>query len=259
MLDRAGYEVGDDALHRDVEQPITGDSTVQAAIIAAYDDEGFANLCETLTDLDEGLQEWRYRHVMMVRRTIGTKPGTGGSDGAAYLATTLFRPAFPDLWAIRTGSRSDRVDTTQRCVSRNSVSLLEASGGVRRDAARCEPSTEAEIGRLPIATNNDLDDALTAAEAGFAVWRQTPPRDRADLIRHAAALMRERQDEIAHSITLEHGKPFQQARLEVIRGAEFFEWDAGEATRTYGRVIPSAPGVKYVVHHQPIGRWQRLL
>ena len=115
------------------------------------------------------------------------------------------------------------------------------------------PSTEAEIGRLPIATTTDLDAALTAAEAGFAIWRQTPPRDRADLIRHAAALMRERQDEIAHSITLEHGKPFQQARLEVIRGAEFFEWDAGEATRTYGRVIPSAPGVKYVVHHQPIG------
>ena len=59
-------------------------------------------MCETLTDLDEGLQEWRYRHVMMVRRTIGTKHGTGGSDGAAYLQTTLFRPAFPDLWAIRT-------------------------------------------------------------------------------------------------------------------------------------------------------------
>jgi len=130
-------------------------------------------------------------------------------------------------------------------------------GGEWRGAAETlpvvNPSTEAEIGRLPIATTTDLDDALTAAEAGFAIWRQTPPRDRADLIRHAAALMRERQDEIAHSITLEHGKPFQQARLEVIRGAEFFEWDAGEATRTYGRVIPSAPGVKYVVHHQPIG------
>ncbi|MCH1434586.1 MAG: NAD-dependent succinate-semialdehyde dehydrogenase [Acidimicrobiales bacterium] len=130
-------------------------------------------------------------------------------------------------------------------------------GGEWRGAAETlpvvNPSTKAEIARLPIATTTDLDDALTAAEAGFAVWRQTPPRDRADLIRHAAALMRERQDEIAHSITLEHGKPFQQARLEVIRGAEFFEWDAGEATRTYGRVIPSAPGVKYVVHHQPIG------
>ncbi len=116
------------------------------------------------------------------------------------------------------------------------------------------PSTEAEIGRLPVATPADLDDALAAAESGFATWRHTSPRDRADLIRRAAALMRERQDEIAHSITLEHGKPFQQARLEVTRGAEFFEWDAGEATRTYGRVIPSAPGVKYIVHHQPIGQ-----
>ena len=68
-----------------------------------------------------------------------------------------------------------------------------------------------------------------------------------------AAIMRERQEEIATAITAEHGKPLTQARLEVIRGCEFFEWDAGEATRTYGRVIPSAPGVRYIVHHQPIG------
>lgn len=115
------------------------------------------------------------------------------------------------------------------------------------------PSTEEEIGRLPIAGPADLDDALAAAERGFATWRATAPRDRADLIRAAARLMRERQDEIAHAITLEHGKPYQQARLEVIRGAEFFEWDAGEAVRMYGRVIPSAPGVRYIVHHQPIG------
>lgn len=115
------------------------------------------------------------------------------------------------------------------------------------------PSTEEIVGHVPVASATDLDDALEAAEAGFAVWRRTAPRDRADLIRAAAQLMRERQDEIARSITLEHGKPFAQARLEVIRGCEFFEWDAGEAVRTYGRVIPSAPGVKYVVHHQPIG------
>jgi len=115
------------------------------------------------------------------------------------------------------------------------------------------PSTESEIGRLPVAGPNDLDDALAAAAAGFKVWSKTAPRARADLIREAARLMRERQDEIAHSISLEHGKPFTQGQLEVIRGCEFFEWDAGEAVRTYGRVIPSAPGVKYVVHHQPIG------
>jgi tryptophan 2,3-dioxygenase len=47
------------------------------------------------------MQEWRYRHVKMVERTIGTKRGTGGSTGAAYLRTTLAQPIFPDLWQIR--------------------------------------------------------------------------------------------------------------------------------------------------------------
>ncbi len=115
------------------------------------------------------------------------------------------------------------------------------------------PVTEEEVGRVPVARTGDLDDALAAAERGFEVWSHTSPRERADMVRAASDLMRQRQDEIAHAITLEHGKPFQQARLEVIRGCEFFEWDAGEAVRTYGRVIPSAPGVRYVVHHQPIG------
>jgi len=115
------------------------------------------------------------------------------------------------------------------------------------------PANDVEIGRLPIAGPAELDEALAAAAAGFAVWRETAPRDRADLIRAAARLMRERQEEIATSITLENGKPLAQARLEVIRGAEFFEWDAGEAMRTYGRVIPSAPGIRHIVHHQPIG------
>ena len=62
----------------------------------------FLSFRERLVDLDEGLQEWRYRHVKMVQRTIGTRHGTGGSAGAAYLMTTLDRPCFPDLWAIRT-------------------------------------------------------------------------------------------------------------------------------------------------------------
>ena len=115
------------------------------------------------------------------------------------------------------------------------------------------PATEEELGRLPRAGQAELDAALDAARRGFEVWSATAPRDRADLIRSAAGIMRDRQDEIARAITLEHGKPFTEARLEVIRGAEFFEWDAGEAVRTYGRVIPSGPGIKYIVHHQPIG------
>jgi tryptophan 2,3-dioxygenase len=75
---------------------------VPGALLAAYRDDGSAaQLAEHLVDLDEGLQEWRYRHVKMVERTIGDKAGTGGSAGAAYLRSTLFRPLFPELWAIR--------------------------------------------------------------------------------------------------------------------------------------------------------------
>lgn len=115
------------------------------------------------------------------------------------------------------------------------------------------PATEEVIGQLPVARLQDLDDALEAAERGFRIWRATSPRARANLILRASALMRERADEIAYAITLEHGKPLPQARLEVIRGCEFFEWDAGEAQRLYGRVVPSAPGIRYLVIQQPVG------
>ncbi|MEX0283784.1 MAG: NAD-dependent succinate-semialdehyde dehydrogenase [Paracoccaceae bacterium] len=123
----------------------------------------------------------------------------------------------------------------------------------RTDRPVINPATEDEIGRLPVAEQSDLDDALAAAVKGFEIWRRTSPRDRSDTILRAAALMRARQEEIATSMTLEHGKPLKQARLEVIRGAEFFEWDAGEAMRTYGRIIPAARGHKFAVHHQPVG------
>ena len=102
LLARDGFAVPAEVLERDVREPIEENEQLQAEMVKRYSNERFSGLCETLTDLDEGLQEWRYRHVMMVRRTIGTKMGTGGSDGASYLATTLFKPAFPDLWNIRT-------------------------------------------------------------------------------------------------------------------------------------------------------------
>lgn len=102
FLGREGYPVPVALLARDVTTPIEASDSLQDTLIALYrKDPKNAELCERLVDLDEGLQEWRYRHVKMVQRTIGTRPGTGGSDGAAYLATTLMRPLFPDLWAIR--------------------------------------------------------------------------------------------------------------------------------------------------------------
>jgi tryptophan 2,3-dioxygenase len=102
-LSAQGYGVPVAALERDVRQPPTASDDVQEALLAAYRDDGEpAQVCERMIDLDEGVMEWRYRHVQMVRRTIGDRRGTGGSGGAQYLAGTLLRPAFPDLWAVRT-------------------------------------------------------------------------------------------------------------------------------------------------------------
>lgn len=75
---------------------------LQRILVEIYKEHpALTQLCEALTDIDEGVQEWRYRHVKMVQRTIGTKPGTGGTAGVDYLKTTLNTQLFPDLWAVR--------------------------------------------------------------------------------------------------------------------------------------------------------------
>ena len=102
FLAQRGCTVPAEVLDRDPTRPVDPSPALQEALVRIYRaDPELCNLCERLVDLDEGVQEWRYRHVKMVERTIGTSPGTGGSPGAAYLRTTLGDPAFPDLWAIR--------------------------------------------------------------------------------------------------------------------------------------------------------------
>jgi len=97
-----GHRIPATALDRAPTLPPEPDPAVQEVLVAAYrQDPDAALVAERLVDLDEGFQEWRYRHVKMVERTIGTKQGTGGSSGVEYLRETLFRPAFPDLWEIR--------------------------------------------------------------------------------------------------------------------------------------------------------------
>ncbi len=106
---------------------------------------------------------------------------------------------------------------------------------------------------MPHATTADLDDALAAAERGFVVWRNTSPAKRAQIILKAASLIRERVEAMATAMTLEQGKPLDQARLEILRGCEIIEWDATEGLRVYGRIIPSEPGMRHTVLRQPIG------
>jgi len=97
------HKIPPELLERDVTEPIQPSLAVQKTLIKIYHKHPIlVRVCERLVDLDEGIQEWRYRHVKMVERTIGNKPGTGGSSGVGYLQATLLKPIFPDLWAIRT-------------------------------------------------------------------------------------------------------------------------------------------------------------
>jgi len=96
------YRVPTTLLQRDYTRVYEPSPEVQRILVEVYKkNPAVAQIAERLVDLDEGFMEWRYRHVKMVQRTIGTKTGTGGSAGAEYLLTTLNQPAFPDLWAIR--------------------------------------------------------------------------------------------------------------------------------------------------------------
>jgi tryptophan 2,3-dioxygenase len=90
-------------LDRDVTKRLEPSPDLRGVLVDVYRARPvLAELCERMVDLDEGLMEWRYRHVKMVQRTIGTRRGTGGSAGADYLLATLNQPLFPDLWTIRT-------------------------------------------------------------------------------------------------------------------------------------------------------------
>lgn len=101
-LEGQGFRVPKDLLERNLTEAIEPSEPMQEVLLKVYREDALVSqICERLVDLDEGLQEWRYRHVKMVERTIGTKIGSGGSSGAEYLKRTLFRPLFPDLWAIR--------------------------------------------------------------------------------------------------------------------------------------------------------------
>ncbi len=102
FLAQRGVRVPERLCARDVTRPNEPDEELQRELVRLYREApDVAILLELMTDFDEGLQEWRYRHVKMVERTIGNQRGTGGSPGAEYLRQTLFRPVFPDLWAIR--------------------------------------------------------------------------------------------------------------------------------------------------------------
>jgi len=102
FVTKRGHQIPKEVLTRDKSIAYSSNEQVQEVLLKLHQsDPQTAMVCERLVDIDEGLQEWRYRHVKMVERTIGKKMGTGGSSGVDYLSSTLFKPVFADLWEIR--------------------------------------------------------------------------------------------------------------------------------------------------------------
>ena len=116
------------------------------------------------------------------------------------------------------------------------------------------PATGETFGRLAVATQDDLDEALAAADRGFSQWRKVSAFERGKVLRKAAALLRERAETIAHIMTREQGKPLREARIEIGVASDVMDWFAEEGRRAYGRVIPARnEGVMQFVVREPVG------
>src|SRR5207237_3452567 len=102
FLETRGAQIPAEVKNRDLAKPNEPNEKVQSEILRLYQSSPeLTILFELMTDFDEGLKEWRYRHIKLVERTIGAKHGTGGSPGVPFLKESLFKPIFHDLWAIR--------------------------------------------------------------------------------------------------------------------------------------------------------------
>ncbi len=137
--------------------------------------------------------------------------------------------------------------------------LLIAGERIGSDARKTRPvinpATGATLADLPIATDEDLRHALDAAAKAFAKWRAVSAYDRALILHRAAALLRERTDAIARTMTLEQGKVLIEARAEIGAAADIFDWAAEEGRRAYGRVVPSRQPatVRQITMRDPVG------
>ncbi|MBV2180833.1 MAG: NAD-dependent succinate-semialdehyde dehydrogenase [Castellaniella sp.] len=129
---------------------------------------------------------------------------------------------------------------------------VDAADGRTLDVVN--PATGQVIGRVAHAGKADLDRALAAAQQGFEAWRATSAHERAATMRRAAALLRERADDIARLLTLEQGKPLAEARAETLAATGIIEWFADEGLRVYGRIVPSRnPAAQQLVLKEPVG------
>ncbi len=116
------------------------------------------------------------------------------------------------------------------------------------------PATEEVLGHVPHASAADLDAAMEASLEGFRVWRAKTAVERQGIMEQAARLIEERKEAIAENLTLEMGKPFGEAKLELDFTISVMRWYAEEGKRAYGRVVPPrVPGMRQMVMSEPVG------
>jgi succinate-semialdehyde dehydrogenase/glutarate-semialdehyde dehydrogenase len=116
------------------------------------------------------------------------------------------------------------------------------------------PATGEQIGTVSHAEKADLDQALAAAQKGFAAWRKVSAFERYKVMRKAADILRSNADKIATLMTMEQGKPIMEAKMETLAGADVIDWFAEEARRAYGRTIPArADGIYQLEVKEPVG------
>jgi tryptophan 2,3-dioxygenase len=105
-LARLGLDVPPAVLDRDVREPWAFQPELVPLFRRVYESEetpwGVYEACESLVDLEDAVQLWRFRHLRTVQRTIGFKTGTGGSSGVGFLRRALDLTFFPELYAVRT-------------------------------------------------------------------------------------------------------------------------------------------------------------
>jgi len=115
------------------------------------------------------------------------------------------------------------------------------------------PATGEVIGWVPMATDQHVVDAISAASDAFAPWSSLAAAERSRYLHEIANVIERRLDELALIVTREQGKPLAEARGEVQYGADFWRWYAEEARRVYGEIVPAAPGKRIEVIYQPTG------
>lgn len=175
---------------------------------------------------------------------IGAPGGARGDLGARRCAARI-------VGHVKSGTFEGDCDVREGLLYIDGVWRPAADGAV---AQVINPATGESVGRMAQAGPEDATAAVTAAARAFPGWAATPAPERAAVLRKASALLMERREEIARLMTAEQGKPLGEARGEVALTADYFLWNAEEARRIYGDVIPAATGAKRLFAlRQPVG------